>query len=174
MTKEMLLKLLKGIISIAPAIISAYTSVYVSSKKPNKHIARERLDTVIFPVFEYFERFPNFENTKQFYTAVEKAEAIIRQNHMLTGVELYTIFYDFYTNRSKDLYRKFYLSLIRETSELFWQCGLPIISMNYRKTHNMLSKREKYLVRFTPFIYTPSLITLVGFFFSMLILMTWK
>ena len=66
METELLLKTIKNTIAILPAIISSVSSIYVFSKRPNQSIARERLETVIFPIFECLGKFPNYENTKQF------------------------------------------------------------------------------------------------------------
>ena len=173
METELLLKAIKNIIAILPAIISSVSSIYVFSKRPNQSIARERLETVIFPIFECLEKFPNYENTKQFHKAVENARAIIQKNHMLMGVELYTTFYDFYQCKNKQLYRKFYLDMVRETSELFWQCGLPIISVKYRQQHGMLSQKEKFMVRLQSHIFKSSLIFIIGFCITIFILTIW-
>lgn len=133
---------------IITTFITAFTTIYIYLSNRHKKLHENQLERVYFPIYKelegYFYSFSDdtFFDDTLFLIAITNIEKIIKENRMIAGNILYSLFETFSENKNKKSFNKLCDHIILMYNNRLRVNGLPGISIEYIAKHNLHIKHK--------------------------------
>lgn len=134
LSKEVIVAILSSACSIFIAILSM-------KKGKNKPLQKEQLETIYFPIFIILEEvFYRYSEDETFSKKIDAAYAIVQDNRLIAGNDLYEHFWYFYQNPCEESFDSLSNFIIRKYNSLLKKNGLSKISPFYRARNKLYDR----------------------------------
>lgn len=134
LNKEIIAALLTSAVSIFVAIFSV-------KKGENKSLQKKQLETIYFPIFTTLEKvFYHYSKEEAFSEKVDAAYAIVQDNRLIAGNDLYERFWYFYQTPCEESFDSLSNFIIKKYNLLLKKNGLSKVSSFYRARNKLYDR----------------------------------
>lgn len=129
------------IAAILTSVVSILISIFSMKKSENKPLQKKQLETIYFPIFITLEEvFYHYSKDEAFSKKVDAAYAIVQDNRLLAGNDLYERFWYFYQNPCEESFDSLSNFIIKKYNALLKKNGLSKVSSSYRARNELYDR----------------------------------
>mgnify|MGYP004504123719 FL=1 len=157
------------IVAILSSAVSIFIAILSMKKGKNKPLQKEQLETIYFPIFINLEEiFYRYSEDEAFSKKIDAAYAIVQNNRLIAGNDLYEHFWYFYQNPCEESFDSLSNFIIKKYNSLLKKNGLSKVSSSYR-AKNKLYDRFGLTFFYTRLIFTGTVRFLIMLILTLII-----